>query len=208
LRAELILKLLERPAGERTKGRAGREDEIQQHRPAVVELVRQGHALAIRAHQHHSRSFITHRGARHAGRRRDREQHTRRARQRSAEPAWYARPHVRYLLAAAGVAGAAAGGVAAASACGLAKRASSSVRFTSTASITILWVRGLPSFAVSYRYGTMTPCTDLKSRWLIHTARILPSMRRGTPSTLTSRKLFGSIHTCCTSPFLRVSLSL
>src|SRR5436853_629638 len=25
----------------------------------------------------------------------------------------------------------------------------------------------------------MTPCTDLKSRWLIHTARILPSMRRG-----------------------------
>ena len=36
---------------------------------------------------------------------------------------------------------------------------------TATDSINILWLCGLPSIAVSYTYGTLSPCTDLKSRW-------------------------------------------
>src|SRR5882762_11627327 len=51
LRTELMLELLQRPAGERADRRARRKNEIQQHRPPVVELPRERNALAILAYQ-------------------------------------------------------------------------------------------------------------------------------------------------------------
>src|SRR5207244_1893142 len=54
---ELALELLQRAAGERADRRAGGENEVEEHRPSVIELTWQRHAPAVLAQQADVRSL-------------------------------------------------------------------------------------------------------------------------------------------------------
>src|ERR1700731_5016329 len=58
LGAELMLELLQRAARERADGRTGGEDEVEKHRPSVIELARQRYGPAVLPYETDLRSLV------------------------------------------------------------------------------------------------------------------------------------------------------